>query len=235
VTPADPWDAVVRPRRVRARLPRVGDGITQRINLLDAYAELAAVAMARAQFYGELLDAQFEHAQGGEQTAGYGDDDAATGLGGPEDAAGLIGYTYAASVVGHGEGAMLERVATGEEVRALVELEGKERDRAAKLIETCMKIGVELQQVEVIRSYARTIATALQSMVDELGLDLRQEPVLRAAKRAGLQARRAMGQDDGDPDIHIGPALSPQERVSALRSALEGAEHELARASVEGK
>lgn len=217
-------------------MPRVGDGVTQRINLLASYAELAAVAMARAQFLGDLLEQQWQAADygalDGDQMAPA---DPETGLGGPETAAGLIGYTYSSAVVGHGDGATLERTATGEQIRALVELEGRERDRAAKLIESCLKIGVELEQVEVIRAYARTISVAIQGIVSELGLSMTDEAVLRAAKRSALAARRAMGQDDGDPDMHIGPAPTAGERVRVLRAALDTAEAELARVSVEGQ
>ena len=228
---SDPWE--VLPRRVRARLPRVGDGTTERIALLDSYAELAAVAMARARFLGELLEQQWRAAQEDEPDT-WGPIDPATGLGGPGDAAGLIGFTYAAAVVGHGEGAALERVATGEEVRALVELEARERDRAQKLIETALKIGISLSEIDTIRTYAGTIAAALQAFVAELGLPMEDAPVLRAAQRAGLAARRSLGHDDGDPDVHIGPQMSPSERVAALRAALDRAETELARTSVEG-
>lgn len=230
----DPW-ATVLPRQVRARMPRVGDGVTDRINLLDAYLELAAVAYHRARFLGELLEQQWQSAQDGEPYPGEEDADA-TGLGGPPGTAGLIGFNYDSAVVGggRGEGASLERVATSEQVRALVELEAKERDRAAKLIKDAVTMGATMQQIEVIRTYAGTIATALQTVVTELGMTLDDEPVLRAAQRAGLAARRQMGQDDGDPDVHIGPPLSPQERVAALRAALDRAEAEVARTAVEG-
>lgn len=228
----DPWGVVV-PRQARARMPRVGDGVTDRINLLDAYLELAAVAYHRARFLGELLEQQWQDAADGEHHPT--DDNSTDGIGGPGGTAGLVGFTYDSAVLGGGDSAELERIATGEQVRALVELEAKERDRAAKLIKDAVSMGATMQQIEVIRTYAGTIATALQTVVGELGFTLDDEPVLRAAQRAGLAARRQLGQDDGDPDVHIGPPLSPSERVTALRAALQRAEAEEARLAVEGR
>lgn len=227
--------AQARLERMRAGLPRVGSGVHRAISLVDAYAELCAVSMARAAFLGELLDAQYAGAQAGEREAnpwdteneGHGDADGAaggaTGLGGPDDAAGLIGYTYTAAVTMDGrEANHLERVATGEEIRALVALEAAERDRAARLIKDAMKIGVDLQRVEVMRGYAATTAAAMRTLCTELGLTMDDALVLRAAKRAGLAARRAVGSDDGDPDVLVGPALSTDERRQVLRRALAG-------------
>lgn len=209
-------------------LPRVGDGIERTISLVDAYAELVAVAMARAAFYGELLAVQFTAARAEPRDA----DDAAdtpwddapgspVGLGGDELTGGLIGYTYTAATVSEGrDQTRVERTATGEQVRALVNLEAAERDRAAKLIRDALRIGLDLQKIEVMRGYAATTAAALRALIAELGLSFNDEPVLRAAKRAGLAARRAVGADDGDPDVAVGPALTAAERDRVLTAAL---------------
>lgn len=202
--PDDVQDRAHAAVRGRSRLPRVGDGQTQRVDLLESFAELVAVSMARAQFLGELLAEQIEAAS--------------------TPTEGLVAETLTVSVVGNGPSAELEATPTGEEIRALVKLEAEERDRAAKLIEKALKIGVTLQQVEMLRSYGTTIAAALQTFVIEVGLSLDDEPVLRAAQRAGLAARRSMGTDDGDPDRLVGPRMAPSERVSALRQALQAAE-----------
>jgi hypothetical protein len=66
-------------------------------------------------------------------------------------------------------------------------------------------------------------------VVIELGVDRNDEGVERAMKRAGVAARRAQGHDDGDPDVLVGPPLSPDERVRVLRAALERAERDAAR------
>jgi hypothetical protein len=197
-------------------LPRVGDGLHTSLNFLDAYAQLAAVAMARAEFYGELLQAQM--------TADA--DASGSTLGGPTIGAGLVGYTYTASVLGPAREQEVEVTATGEQVRALVEMERWERKEAARLIERAVAMNVQLHQTEVIRSYASTISTALQALVIELGLSMDDEPTLRAAQRAALSARRMMGHDDGDPDTHIGPRMSAHERAAVLRAALADAERD---------
>lgn len=208
-------------------LPHVGDGADTAIDLIDFYAELIAVAMARARFLGALLAEQFAQAQAtagepGEPAHGTRGprDGAPAGLGGPVTAAGLIGYTFSGAVVGMGEDATYESVATGEEIRGLVKLEADERDRAARLIKDALKIGLDLEKIEVMRGYAQTAAAAMRTLIAELGLDCNAEPVLRAAGRAGLAARRALGHDDGDPDVHAGPALSSAEQARVLGDAL---------------
>jgi len=213
--------------REPVRFPFIGDNVTTAVDLLESYAELVAVAMARARFLGALLAEQFAGAQAtagepGEPargTRGPRDGDPA-GLGGPVTAAGLVGYTYSGAVVGMGEDATYETVATGEEVRGLVRLEAEERDRAARLIKDALKIGLDLEKIEVMRGYAATATAAMRALIAELGLDCNAEPVLRAAGRAGLTARRTLGHDDGDPDVHAGPALSTAEQARVLGDAL---------------
>lgn len=220
------------------RLPRVGDGQTARVDLLESFAELVAVSMARAQFLGELLadqlDRETERAEARVRDRHPTEmdhlDPAPPRMGDDGDPVpGLIGFTYSPQVVGPPADQAVEMVPVGEEIRALVKLEAEERDRAAKLIERALKIGVTLQQLEMLRTYGTTIAAALQTFAVEVGLSLDDEPVLRAAQRAGLTARRTLGQDDGDPDRLIGPRMAPGERVSALREALRVAEADEAR------
>lgn len=213
----DPWSAnaiATRAKRMRG-FPRIGDSAHQRIDLLESYVHLAAVAMARAEFYGELLAEQLDKASS-EATDG-------------SPTSGLIADTITVSVVGNGPSAELAATPTGEEIRALVELEAKERDRAAKLIRDAVSMGATIQQVEMLRTYGNTIAVALKAFVLEVGLSLDDEPVLRAAQRAGFDARRALGADDGDPDRLVGPRMAPTERVTALRHALAAAEADAAR------
>jgi hypothetical protein len=225
-TPERPDRATDRAERALARLgydtttlPRVGDGVVRQIGLVEAYGELIAVSMARSQYLGALLAEQVSRAGAGEREAWEMPDldGDPTGLGGPDTAAGLVGYTYSASVVPDGDGGgRLERVATGEEIRALVKLEAEERDRAAKLIRDALRIGVELHQVEALRTYGSAIAASLQALVRELGLDERTPEINRAAQRAVFAARRTLGTDDGDPDVEVGPPLTADERERAL-------------------
>lgn len=226
-------DLDVRLSRTRA-LPFLGDGQhTNGINLVQSYAELCAVSLARAKFLGELLAEQYRRAQDAVEHAGgdEGGRGGSTGVASPRDpSAGLIGFTGMGLVVGSGDDAAAEFVPTGEEVRALEVLESRERDRAARLIEQARKMGVELDQVEVLRSYADAVIGALEAMTGELGLSMDSEPVLRSARRAGMIARRRVGHDDGDPEL-VGRRITPDERVAALRAALAVAEREQAEAS----
>lgn len=222
-------EAAIRARlaRLDGAFPRVGDGVTERINLLEAFAELCAVSVARADYYGRLLAEQIERASGTRDV----DEPSRVGWPGPTGAGGLIGYTLATNVTGPVANQEIEVTPTGEEVRALVKLEAEERDRAARLIKDALKVGISLQQVEVIRSYAGTVAAALHTVTAELGFTMDDDIVQRAAKRAALAARRALGEDDGDPDVHAGPALTAVERVRILREALARAEQ---RAALDG-
>ena len=199
-------------------LPHVGEGPAAAVDLVAAYAELVAVAMARARFLGALLADQYADARAADDAGGRQPRDESPD--GPPGISGLVGYTYQAAVVGVGEAATYERAPTGEEIRGLVRLEAEERDRAARLIRDALRIGVDLQRTEMMLGYARTASAAMRALIGELGLDVHSEPVLRAAGRAGLTARRALGHDDGDPDVHAGPALSPAERARVLDDAL---------------
>jgi hypothetical protein len=219
------WEADIERTRRRQGgmpvLPRVGDGITTQINFFESYSQLAAVAMARAAFYGELLQQQMDAEHG---TGGGTRDGAVVG-------AGLVGFTYATNVVGPARDQEVELTATGEQARALVELEYRERREAARLIERAVAMDIDLRRADVIQSYAGTISAALQALVLELGMSLDDEPILRAAQRAALSARRMMGHDDGDPDTHIGARMSAAERVESLRAALAVAERAAASAA----
>jgi hypothetical protein len=104
----------------------------------------------------------------------------------------------------------------------LFEQERTERQHVASLAERIAKLGLDPNSVT--QSTAQTLATAILGVVSELGLDRADDAVMQTMKRAGVGARRAMGIDDGDPDVVIGPPLSPDERVRVLREALERAE-----------
>lgn len=243
--------AAVRAESRLGRLPRFGDGQHRTVNLLDSLAQLTAVSLDRCALLGELLELQMYGPpipDGDLQAALYGSaselrqdaepDEPGTlgddGEGETRSVAarairGLVGVTGTALVTAAGGGVSnAEFVVTGEARRTLVEIEAAERDRAADLISRCVKIGVKLDQVEVLRSYAGTISAALKSLIGELGMPMNDEGVLRSAQRAGLTARRAVGHDDGDPDRDIGPRMSPDERVRVLRAALDKAEREAA-------
>lgn len=164
-------------------------------------------------------------------------------LGGPAGLEGIIGHTFSAVVVERGDCALdddgdadedgsvrrrggfgkhqhVEMHPTGEAVRALLVLEGQERDRAERLVRNGVKIGIEIQQVEAMRAYGDTMAMSLREFAAELGIDPDDELVARAAVRAVLSARTAQGADEGDPDRDGGPRLSLDERRAVLTRAL---------------
>lgn len=197
-----------------SELPRLGDGVVRQVSLLQSYSELIAVSLARAEFLGNLLAAQVRAADA-RADRGHDTDEEEVEIGG-----GLVGHTYTATVVQDGRDAShLERLATGEEIRALTKLEADERDRASKLLRDAVRLGVEIHAAEAMRTYGTSVAATLQALVRELGLDEHNEIVQRAAKRAVYLGRRATGQDEGDPDLKVGPPLSHDDRARALAPA----------------
>jgi hypothetical protein len=218
--------STARAERVLARhgydvsaLPHLGDGVVRQVGLLDAYGQLVAVSVARAEFLGELLAAQFAAARTMDirrstaRADAAGEHDVDRAVDAPDGAGGLIGHTYS---VAASEADGIERIAVGEEIRALARLEAEERDRAAKLIRDAIRLGIELHQAEALRTYGASIAASLQALVRELGLDEHSPEVNRAAQRAVFVARRQLGTDEGDPDVEVGPPLTEAERVRAL-------------------
>lgn len=196
--PEEPTGDVARQHRAieRRRLPTYGDPGTQQLQFAEGYARLASVALARAEFYGELL---------AEAVA-------------DEGIGALVGTKKAAVLVsrGSGEGRYeeVELADLSEEVRGLVALEWGERDRAAQLIKDGTRLGMEQQQVDAMRSYGRTVAESLRALCEELGISWRDPATRRAAQRAVLTARDRLGFGNGSPSL-VGPPLSEEERQRA--------------------
>ncbi|TCK25438.1 hypothetical protein EV378_1246 [Pseudonocardia endophytica] len=132
-----------------------------------------------------------------------------------EGVAGVVGESRALSADG-------EPVTLGEFARVLWEAEARERANVATLAERVARLGLDSRDAQ--QDSARWTASALRTFVAELGLSDRDEPTWRAAKRAAIVARRAMGHEDADPDVHAGPRLSLRERATLLREAAERAE-----------
>lgn len=194
---ADPADPTLPPpdpgkdearivQQLAQRLPHLGTPELRRIQLAEAYAQLVAVSMARAKFYGELLAEAYER----------------EGLGS------LVGKKMAAAGK---EGILYE---ASEEVRTLAALEAQERDRAATLVEKSVRLGLEAQRVDVLRSYGHTVVASLRAMCVELGVPWESE-TRRAAQRAILAARTELGHGIDSPD-RAGAALTPEERARLL-------------------
>ena len=103
-------------------------------------------------------------------------------------AGGLVGDQLAATVDG-------QTFRVSEYVRALAELEGAERDRAARLATTLAKLGLEADRASVVaREEGRRLARAFEVFVTELGVSWDDPEVRRRAQRALLVA---YGKDGG--------------------------------------
>lgn len=163
-------------------LPTYGSPELRGIQFAEAYARLTAVAVARAEFYGDLLAQQYAR----------------------EGVGGLIGHEYNADRFG----SIYEK---SELVRGLVQLEAAERDRATKLIRDGVRLGIEAKQVDVMRTYGQTVVTALRHLVGELGMEW-DEDTRRSAMRAILSARTQLGQHVVTPDRAGPPLTEEQRR-----------------------
>lgn len=176
-------------QHARRQLPHLASADLRPVQFAEAYAQLAAVSKARAEFYGELLAGMFDawdrHGSADSIDPDWDeDDDYNPGDGGGMKA--LVGNTYDLSKDGLA-------VPTGEAIRALVKLEAEERDRAAKLMRDGIRIGIEAKQVDVMRSYGRTVVASLRALCAELGIDWAEEATRLAARRAIISARTSLG------------------------------------------
>lgn len=195
---ADPADPTLPPvsagsaadrraaRVLAERLPGYGDPAVRPVQFAEAYAHLVAVACARAEFYGILLADAYER----------------------EGVGALVGHKLDVDRFG-------DTHEVAEATRGLAALEAEERDRAAKLIAKGVSLGLEAQKVDVMRSYGRTVVTALHELCNQLGIAW-EEPARRAAQRAILAARTQLGHQVVSPD-RAGPALTDAERATLVQ------------------
>jgi hypothetical protein len=81
-------------------------------------------------------------------------------------------------------------VRLGEQVRALVTLEGAERDRAAHLSLQLAKLGLDISSARsaAVAKQARQMVTLAQALCEEVGLDWADDATRRIAQRAVLRA-----------------------------------------------
>lgn len=207
--PADPTLPPAPPRTERdrvidatlgRRLPHYGSPELKPVQFAEVYARLLAVSIARAEFYGELLAAAYERRDNGD---GPDRDEDDYDPGDPGSMGALVGATYGIAKDGF-------TLPIGEGIRALVKLEADERDRAARLAKDGIRIGIEAKQVDVMRSYGRTVVASLRALCEELGVSWEEEGTRRAAQRAILTARTGLNQQVFTAD-RAGPPL-PIER-----------------------
>lgn len=173
-------------KELAKRFPRYGSPDVRSVQFAETYAHLMAVSAARAEWLGMLLQDQLER---------YG-------------IVALVGKTYGLTKAG-------DRVEIGEEVSVIARLEADERKTAERLARDGIRIGIEASQVDSMRSYGKTVVTAMQALVEELGLDWKDPAMTRVSRRALLSARQRLGFDVRPPD-EAGPALSLAERERVL-------------------
>lgn len=173
----------------RRQLPHLASRDLRPVQFADTFARLVAVAEARAQFYGELLAELYERYEDDGASTVRAEDDATGDEYNPGKGRGLralVGDVYSVSKDG-------DAVAVGEAIRALVKLEAEERDRAADLAWKGIRVGIEAKQVDVMRSYGRTVVASLRALCVELGIDWADEDTRLAARRAIISARTSLG------------------------------------------
>lgn len=180
-------------RRLRAhakrQLPHLGSPDLRPVQFAETFARLAAVAEARAAFYGEMLAdlyARYE-LDGARDVRDEDDEDRERYF--PGDGAGMrafVGDVYSVSKDG-------DAVAIGEAIRALVKLEAEERDRAADLAYKGIRVGIEAKQVDVMRGYGKTVVEAMKALCAEIGVDWDSEATRMSAQRAIVRARTRTG------------------------------------------
>jgi hypothetical protein len=181
--------------KYRGKLPYYGSPETRPIQFANGFAELAAVAFAKAEFYGALLASEFER---------IGVDS-------------LIGWEMAATAATRDSDPEIYK--KNEMVRALVQLEAAERDRAAALTEKGIRLGMEASKVDAMRSYGKTVAEFARAMAAEFGLDWNAEPTRRGVQRALLTARQKLGFELKPPGA-AGAPRTEEERAGAPRDPL---------------
>lgn len=172
------------------RFPRYGAPEVQPVQFAETYAHLMAVAAARSEWLGELLQDALRR----------------------EGIDALIGDKFELDRQGN-------PVAVSEELRALVKLEADERTRAERMARDGIRIGIEASQVDAMRSYGKTVITAMRCFADELGVPWTDPAVARVARRAILRARQELGFDVRSPE-EAGAGLTEDERGELLRVAL---------------
>jgi hypothetical protein len=173
----------------RKRLPTLASKDLRPVQFAETFARLAAIAEARAVFYGELLADLYERysEHGARYVRSEDDEDHEHYYPGDGDGLrALIGDVYSVTKDG-------DAVAIGEAIRALVKLEAEERDRAADLAYKGIRVGIEAKQVDVMRSYGRTVVASLRALCAELGIDWGEETTRLAARRAIISARTSLG------------------------------------------
>lgn len=148
----------------------LGDGREQATpaRFAEAFGQLMQVSLGRAKFLGQLLSMAYES----DGTKAFWDE--------IWKSEGEDGGSYKA----------------GEYVRALVQLEAQERDRAARLLESALRFGIEAKNADLRQDQVRTLVLSLKNLASELGVPDTPD-TRRLMQRAVLEARKTVLADAG--------------------------------------
>lgn len=181
-----------RQRAALLRFPTYGDPELRPVEFAEAYARLAASVVAQLSFVDELIAAEYQQ----------------------HGVAAFRTMETSTEVVGTGESAHVEITPTGKEsMTVLLTWQGQLQTRAAKILADGVKIGIKARQADLVRRYGEWVATAMQELCGQVGVDWDAQPTRRAAQRAVLRTRERLGLGVTPPDA-AGPALDDAERAA---------------------
>lgn len=149
-------------------LAAVEDGAPVTVDPARAVMAMLHMSWLRVHLLAGLLerqvavDAATATDAGGPDAAGHEDAQTAPGVPGPSG--GLVGHTFAADK-------QAGVFASGEAVRALVQLEAAERDRCVRFAKTAHDMGIADREIELAESQARAVVFALGSVLDHLAVE----------------------------------------------------------------
>lgn len=164
-----PNPAARKKAMVRAELERWGLG-DAKVDPGEVLLRLVSQSAARAEFLAQLLAEQYDRVDAGEDTTTL-----------PKRLSVLVGRTFALNRDG-------QPVPIAEAVRALVQLEGEERDRCANFATKAVAAGLLERQVQLAERQGALIADVLRAVLgdDRLGLSQDQLAIVPGLVREHL-------------------------------------------------
>lgn len=143
---------------VRAELERWGLGDTN-VDPGEVLLRLVSQSANRAEFLSGLLEEQYRRVESGESTTTL-----------PARLSVFVGRTFALNRNG-------EPVPVAEAIRALVQLEGEERDRCANFAAKAVAAGLAERQVRLAERQGEMIAEVLRAVLGDEALGLSESQV----------------------------------------------------------
>lgn len=141
---------------VRAELARWGLGDTT-VDPGEVLLRLVSQSAARVEFLSGLLQEQYDRVEAGEESTTL-----------PKRLAVFVGRTFALNRDG-------QPVPVSEAIRALVQLEGEERDRCSNFAAKAVAAGLAERQVRLAERQGALIADVLRAVLGDARLGLSEE------------------------------------------------------------